>query len=596
MSTSTPSRAVRKAVRNAVWVAFAVITLFDVASWRGLYRTVAHQPEVVDKAVFELQDDGSLTARAVPWHYPMVPHPAAFDEHTFLMTPGYPVYLRVGEGGLDRFDLRIYEEPAVALVLVRPEGEEHFSALSVAGAPGSLASTLTPVVTEAPPITASAAVNGCFPAAEGAAEDLVYELAHQGGRLVVTAGTCRWEIPAPKLDVVITSQASARLEMRGEADIGTWSWTWWILLLVVLGSLASRLALANIAWVLTDAVATLFVFAVSLFAPVWILIYGLKAAFGALVGAVRLIQLARADRRWRIGLGSALGLAVVAALVIDPAAAGAWYTQRLADAQIAAMNSVDDRKDIKIEDTTHLVLGYSTVNAAAAGRGAYGSAALDQVLQRTCGEGRVWNRNGVDGANICMMADAWNEQSRGQEKLQHRVFIGGFNDDISPSLRNLKTLLPSVMALVPAMEPFPSVEAAWHRSAGDNVINESRVAESLACLERAATSGGASKLTYIYDLGIFDLGRARGHGRTAWETYRRQTVEKAGGRYVDLRDLLPGESLMYFNDFVHPSEIGYQLLADRICRLLDGAPLEEVADDGAPGADGEGPLPEGAAP
>lgn len=103
-----------------------------------------------------------------------------------------------------------------------------------------------------------------------------------------------------------------------------------------------------------------------------------------------------------------------------------------------------------------------------------------------------------------------------------------------------------------------------------NVTDPTVVGAALSCLRAVAEARTEVPFTYVYDLGIFDLGRPRAHGRAAWEKLRSDVVEQAGGTYIDLRDLLPGESLVYFNDFVHPSEVGYELLARALCEHLSG--------------------------
>jgi hypothetical protein len=555
------------AAQRALLIVFVVITVVDVLSFRSLFVTVAADEEVVHKAVFE-RDAGNVVARAVPWHYPMVPHPVAYDVRTVQLPPGYPILLNTGgDDSIDALDVRIYEQPAVALIMVRPAGGATFFAATVDEAGQA---TLAEVRTEAPTVAASAAVTACFDG-DAAGTDRVFQLKHTGGSWTLAAGRCRWTLPTEAAEVLVTSQASARVEMSGERDVGDRSFELLVFLLVVFGSLLSRWALQGVAFFLTDAVATFFVFAVSFFSPMWLLLWGLKAAAGAAVLGWRGLQLVRRSRKGQMIAGGAAAVAVLVVVVVDPVEAAAWYTDLMADMQIAAMEAEDDREEAPIDSASHLVLGYSTVNAAAAGRGAYGSAALDRVLQRTCGDGRTFARHGTDGANICLMAETWNEVSRAHPGLQQRVFVGGFNDDIAPSLRSLRTVIPSFLALIPAADPFPSVEAAWAETANANVNVQSNVDRALGCIGAVASEGGPSGFTYVYDLGIFDLGRARGYGRDQWVTYRRQAVEAAGGRFVDLRDLLPGESLAYFNDFVHPSEVGYELMAEALCDQM-GAP------------------------
>jgi len=185
-----------------------------------------------------------------------------------------------------------------------------------------------------------------------------------------------------------------------------------------------------------------------------------------------------------------------------------------------------------------------------------------------------------------MMAETWNEVSAPSSQLQQRIFVGGFNDDIAPSLQSLKALLPGFLAMVPAADPFPSVEEAWHRTADANVNLPDRLEKALSCLRQVATRGGTSALIYVYDMGVFDLGRPRADGRTAWEKHRRSTVEEAGGTFIDLRDLWIGESLTFFNDFVHPSEIGYEFMVQGLCAAMSPAPSADAAaatDEGTGG-------------
>ncbi len=569
-SAPPPAPKLSAAAQRALLIVFALVTLFDVLSFRSLFVTVEADEGVVHKAVFE-RAAGNVVARAVPWHYPMVPHPVAYDVRTVQLPPGYPLLLNTGklpEGpGIDALDIRIYEQPAIALLMVRPQAAATFRALTVDDTGQPL---LTEVLGEAPTISVSAAVNACFERGE-ADDPRLFHLRHHDEQWQVTGGRCTWALSTPSAEVVITAQASTRIEMTGARDVGDTSFELLVFLLVIFGSLLSRWALRGVSFFLTDAVATFFVFAVSFFSPMWLLLWGLKAAAGALVLAWRGLQIVRRSTRGQIVGGGAVAIGAVVAIVVDPVEAAAWYTDLMADMQIAAMQAEDDRAETPIDKASHLVLGYSTVNAAAAGRGAYGSAAVDQVLQRTCGEGRTFARHGTDGANICMMAETRNGETRAQEHLEERVFIGGFNDDIAPSLRSLRTVIPSFLALVPAADPFPSVEAAWAKTADANVNVQSNVDRALGCISTVASLGGNSRFTYVYDLGIFDLGRARGYGRDQWVSTRRQTVEAAGGRFVDLRDLLPGESLAYFNDFVHPSEVGYELMAKALCDQLGTA-------------------------
>ena len=247
-----------------------------------------------------------------------------------------------------------------------------------------------------------------------------------------------------------------------------------------------------------------------------------------------------------------------------------WYTNKNADDTIAAMGATDDRQDKTfVPSTTHFIVGYSTVNGAAAGRGAYGSSALDQMMEARCGANKTFGRHAVDGGNICLLAPKWNSIADGLNELEHRLFFGGFNDDMTPSLKSLKTLMPTIVALVPVGDPFPNMEDMWRRSSLSNVQDASVANQSADCIRSLVSHRSPTPFTFVYDLGVFDLGHPRLYGRDGWVKRRKEAVEREGGAFIDMRTLMPEESLLYFNDFVHPSEIGYRVLGDALCEAFD---------------------------
>jgi hypothetical protein len=404
----------------------------------------------------------------------------------------------------------------------------------------------------------------------GDTEPVVVTLA-QGDALEVRAGRCAWSLPGPAAEVTVVSpESTARLDETGEGLLAASRVRWWLLALLVLASVASRLALARTAWIGVDVAAVLTVLAASAVTPLWVLAWALKGLAGAALGAWLVARAAWSSRRWRWALGGGLGVVLAAFITVDPR----WVVELN-----TAFNHLWANKDAPGRtgnarasttpgpDATHLVVGYSAVNGSGLGTGAYGQGALDRHLQRTCGgDGTSFARHALDGANLCFMAGTWNQVAATLPRLTRRVFYGGFNDDLTAPVGRVGVWLATVLSVLPSSNPAPRYNLAWERGARANLV-DGRRDELLACLERLA-AGHPAPLTYVYDVGTFDLGHARRFGRDRWVVEKRRVVEAAGGNLVDLKSLLPGESPVYFNDVTHLSEVGYQEVARNLCARL----------------------------
>lgn len=475
-----------------------------------------------------------------------------------------------------RVDYRIYQKPRVSLILIRtnvqPDAPFHALWRDSAGQ-----ASWRPVETSDPvPFADSRTLLDCFsPVPPGTdnksneRDDAVVSFEQTKEHLLITAGICQWQREGAQAEIVVSSQSATRIEAIGDATLSQRSFSLFFALFIILGSILSRLVFLRSTWISADVTATLFVGIVSFVTPLWIVLWVLKASLGTILGVSILLQLIyRSPHRVRIVIFLFL-VAAPLSFVASPLAMIERYTNLNADKLIAAMGSKDDRQATTYADTnTQFVIGYSTVNAAAAGRGAYGSAAVDQVLQQNCLTNEQWGRHAVDGGNICLLTPEWNRIASTMPQLQKRLFMGGFNDDMTPSLRSLKSVLPSLIALVPSGEPFPDMVNMWGRAATENVQSQETNQHAKECLTDLTATHSHAPLTFVYDLGVFDLGGERLFERDHWERTRKQVVESSGGRFIDMRALLPGESLMYFNDFVHPSEVGYRTLATHLCPLL----------------------------
>jgi len=557
---------------------FLLFTLLDVFSWRALVFTHVADDSSVSKVVFERHDDrdGELIASLEPWQYPMLPQPAFKDDATLSVPPGYPIAL--SRSSVNRaISLDLYETRTPPMLLVdqtldsdrgetvvaRPDARAlAFLTVDVEGSP-----IFRPVAREPPRIDEILAISACFADDDALRFDVTLD-----ANVTVVGGRCTWSVPSPTGRIVVDSPDSSMVVMGVDGSrFAGGSLRWWLLALLVVLSLVHRAAFLSPRHLGTDGTAVVAVLAASFVAPVWIVLWGAKCAVGLLFGLVALIRTAIARPRLRAPLAALAVVALALPFVVDPLAlarANNRFNQR-------GKASVDTSVSPPSE-TAHLVLGASMVNGAALARGAYGDGALDQVLARTCGApDRVTARHAIDGGSACFLRDTWRDTALALPSLTHRTFFGGFNDDMTAPASSAGVWLSTIVGVLPSHDPRPRAHAVWQMAAEAN-LRPDRQAAMMECLTGVAADVPSAPLVHVYELGTFDLGHPRRFGREAWTNVRQDAVARAGGRFIDIRALLPGESPMYFNDFSHLSEIGYAAVAREICK-----------DDGATGLRGD---------
>ncbi|MEW5852360.1 MAG: hypothetical protein AB2A00_26455 [Myxococcota bacterium] len=546
---------------RALWLAFAALTVLDVASWHSLLRAWQPAGNAISKAVFIYARDehgqptSHITARATAWSYTMLPQPAFSDENALTVPPGYPVMARTAEGGATEMRVELYEARSPLLLQVRSAGTSApFETLLV---DESGTATREPMLDTPPPMARLQTLLTCF----SAQEPVVFHV-RQGAQLQVEAGRCRWDLPVVTAELALSSADSSMLIQRvAGAPLAETRWRWWLLVLVALASVVHRLALRTPAWVGTDATAVVVVFAASWLTPLWIALWAVKGAAGCALLAATVVMKARVSPRWRAG--ALTGVVGGGALLWVGPQGFAELNTRFNHWN--ASGNMPGSSTAPASGTTHLVLGYSTVNGAALDEGGYGKGALDGVLQEVCGgPGITYARHAVDGANHCFIADTWSQVARGLPTTRQRIFVGGFNDDLTAPATRLSIWLGTLLAFVPS-RALPRPHDTWAACSVAN-LEAPRRAELLSCVERVAAEG--PPLVHVYDVASFDLGHARRFGRDAWLAERRAAVEKRGGIFVDGRELMPGESPVLFNDMVHPSEVGYRVMMNELCRRL----------------------------
>jgi hypothetical protein len=559
------------AQRRALWVAFVLLTALDVISWRALWRARVPAPQTLHKAVFEYSAAGDILPRAVPWSYFMLPQPYFPKADVLVTPPGHPILVTLGaQSPVRALDVDVYEQRVPPLLQVQPRAEGPFLTLlrSEDGTP------FTKPMRQVPPAGAAlSSLERCF-VPPG---PLRISLRQTEKALTVTAGTCAWSFESDPSAVLIDAfGSSARFELLNESSHAPASTRVWVLVLVILASLVHRAGLRNARFVGTDAAGVVTVLLASLVSPLWLMLWGIKGVVGLVILAADLVSRARRSAPWRWGLAAGSLAVAAAAMTLDAhslAALNTAYNEHDMGDDPAPLRASARSTLPPPDHTTHLVMGYSNVNGQALGRGAYGPGALDGVLQRACGSQRVFARSAVDGANGCFMAPVWNAQTTALDRLQTRIYFGGFNDDLTPPPSHFAIWISTVLGILPTKDPYPRPMLLWEAGARAN-LEEHRREELLGCLSSMLESGGRSSFIHVYDLATFDLGVPRRFGRDRWELARKHAVASRGGQYVDQRSLLPGESPVYFNDLSHLSEVGYRVLAQNLCTLV-GQPVQD---------------------
>jgi hypothetical protein len=389
----------------------------------------------------------------------------------------------------------------------------------------------------------------------------------------VAAGTCAWFVPGIGHRLIVSSPEGA-VRIDADFDLGARSTSFGLVVFLLFLSLVTRVALVRPSLFGADVAAVLLVLVASFVTPLWIVLFLGKAFFGAVVLAFVALRRAWPRPMMRAMLLAALVLVVVAVATFD-----LGRLARINTAFNEGAIGLDPISTTQPANTTDLVLGASLVNGAALAKGAYREGALDAALGRACGnEERRFARWALDGANTCFSLASWRAAQEALPALRTRIGFVGLNDDMTVPTSAKGAWLGSIMGILPNPDREQKTHTAWAQAAAVN-LDESRRGELSRCLRELVASHEAP-LTEVYELATFDLGHARAFGREAWVDVRRAIVEDGGGRFVDMRTLLPGESPLYFNDFSHLSALGYEAVAKGLCALDAGG--DDVEVEGPP--------------
>ncbi len=148
------------------------------------------------------------------------------------------------------------------------------------------------------------------------------------------------------------------------------------------------------------------------------------------------------------------------------------------------------------------------------------------------------------------------------------TFMGGANDDFFTGMVSIaRLLIVSGQGSEPWGENVTAAAAASRRRLDVQT-------SAIASLGRCIQSRGA-RFLFLHDFLATDLHGGRDADRAAMLAARRVAVEAAGGTFVDLFDVFGREAgVSWFNDYVHPSLLAHERIAELAChhlRWLDGS-------------------------
>ena len=206
------------------------------------------------------------------------------------------------------------------------------------------------------------------------------------------------------------------------------------------------------------------------------------------------------------------------------------------------------------------VLGYSAVK----GEGLrHESGGIRSFLDEDCGRCRHTTAGlFAAGETMAWARDAFcsSDPAFGEHGLV--TFMGGTNDDLFTGMLSIaRFLIVSEQGSEPWRHSVTAAAAASRRRLDAQT-------SAIASLNRCIQSRGA-RFLFLHDFLATDLRGGREPDRAAMVAARRAAVEAAGGTFVDLLEVFgPEAGVSWFNDYVHPSLLGHERIAELACRDL----------------------------
>ncbi len=296
----------------------------------------------------------------------------------------------------------------------------------------------------------------------------------------------------------------------------------------------------------------------SFFVPVaatltWPLMLLVGVAAATLRAAMRVLR--SLPLRWRVGPLLAIGALAGGAYALKPSGPRSFPP-------IMRTHGDAGRPD------TCAVIGYSTAGGASL-RGAdlqQGRTGLRWFLDHSCAQCREATGALFGGGETLGWArDAYCASPDSFGAHGQLVFFGGANDDFLSGLLTFARLFV-------ASEQGP---AQWrHSQAPAAAASLAGIDAQTAALDGLMECARArqARFVFLHDFLVTDMVAGRDPDRAAMLAQRRATVERAGGTFVDLLETFGAEAgIAWFNDYVHPSVVAHERIAELACRLMTTA-------------------------
>jgi hypothetical protein len=151
------------------------------------------------------------------------------------------------------------------------------------------------------------------------------------------------------------------------------------------------------------------------------------------------------------------------------------------------------------------------------------------------------------------------------------LFLGGSNDDFFWA-RFQASRVTQLIGLARYAYQRPSAEE-WHRLRAAVEVSSLAALADQNQVEKEALGCAAQReaaFLYFHDFLAWDLAEPRSAPRQQMLAARADAVRAAGGSFVDLLDrVADGAGVWWFNDYIHPSEIGHRRIGEIMTHEVD---------------------------
>lgn len=215
------------------------------------------------------------------------------------------------------------------------------------------------------------------------------------------------------------------------------------------------------------------------------------------------------------------------------------------------------------------IVGYSTVRGDSLRRD---SAGLIERLDQECEECRNrTSRFSREAQTLRWVREVVCSPSFPTPDGGNVVFLGGSNDDLFYRPTGLLQLLADFAGTLRFLAQ-PTGASDWEsvfNQVSQHVVGtldeqEADVHSIVECSTR-----GNRRFFFLHDFLIWDLEHNRTPARRLALERRRRTVLSSGGEFIDLlEEFRQTAGVAWLNDFIHPSAVGQQMIADLLCKRL----------------------------